>query len=145
MRELHEFCLSICLQLILKRNTKPLKHADVFFFLSQSTRITIQGVIWRYDVRKSDVRTHFNDTNGKYNVWKSRPEVILMIQTEDTTYWKNCLEVILMIQTEDTTYEKAALEVILMIQTVDCTKKLSVILMIQTEDTTYEKAIWKSF
>ena len=33
-------------------------------------------------------RSHINDTNGQYDVRKSCLEVILMIQTEDTTYGK---------------------------------------------------------
>ena len=38
----------------------------------------------RYDVRKSDLEVT-SDTNGRYDVRKSDLEVILMIRTEDTT------------------------------------------------------------
>ena len=56
---------------------------------------------------KADLEIYFNDTNGRYDIRKSCLEIILMIQTEDTTYGKAAMEVILMIQTIDTTYEKA--------------------------------------
>ena len=34
------------------------------------------------------IRSHFNDTNGRSDLRKIHLEVILMIQTEDTTYKK---------------------------------------------------------
>ena len=37
---------------------------------------------------KKRSRSHFNDTNRRYNVRKSNLEVILTIRTEDTTYEK---------------------------------------------------------
>ena len=97
-RELHEFCSSICLQLILKRNANPLKCADIFYFLSQSTRIKIQGV--KIQRMEEQLRSNFNDTNGRYDVRKNDLEVILMIRTGNTTYHirKSDLEDILMIR-----------------------------------------------
>ena len=35
---IHTYIHTICLQFIFKRNTNPLKCADIFYFLSQSTR-----------------------------------------------------------------------------------------------------------
>ena len=75
-----------------------------FSFLSQGTGITIQGVIWRYNVWKSD---HFNYTNSRFRIRKRDLEVILMIWTEVYDVQKGLLKVILMTRTEDTTYKKA--------------------------------------
>ena len=56
---------------------------------------------------KKRSRSHFNDTNGRYDVRKSDLEVILVLRTRRYYVRKSELKVILMIRTKDTTYEKA--------------------------------------
>ena len=88
----------ICLQLILKRNTNPLKCTDIFFLpVSQYQYYNPSDLEVILTIRmvdstnaKKPSKSHFNDTNRKYDVQKSYPEVIFMIRTEDTTY-KNAI------------------------------------------------------
>ena len=105
MRELHEICLLICLQLILKRNTNPLKCADIFFLCLSWYRYYNSGSYLKIQRVKKRSGCHFNDTDRSYDVQKSLLKVILMTRTEDTTQ-KSDLEVILLLRNEDTTCEK---------------------------------------
>ena len=147
MKELHEFCLSMCLQLILKRNTNPLKCIDIFYLPVTRYRYYNPGGYMKIRHEKKRSGSHFNDTNSRFYVCKRDLKVILMTRTEVTTCKKAIQKSFLWYELKiprtkmrsGSHFNDANSRFHVR------TRDLKVILMTRTEDMTYKKAIQKSF